>query len=68
MAHGIGTLKARKGSNVFEFSLHFVQISLDLSYPYIKSTMTDLFRAENVFQCSGATIWSYLPFESDCST
>jgi len=61
---GIGNDIVRNGSNVMDILLQSKHYTVDLSYPYIRSTIIDLFLAINAFQCSALTISSGLPSES----
>jgi|LauGreDrversion4_2_1035121.scaffolds.fasta_scaffold48761_4 hypothetical protein len=64
----IGRARVRNGSNVIETFLHSRQVTVDFSYPYIRSTIMDLFLARNAYQCSLLTSESGLPLESCIST
>lgn len=48
----MGTERVRKGSKVMDTFSQVRQVTVDLSCPYIKSTMMDLFLASKPFQCS----------------
>lgn len=60
----MGSARVRKGSNVIEMLEHFRHLTVDFSWPYIKSTIIDLFLAINALQCSALTSESGLPLES----
>lgn len=64
----IGTARDKNGSKVMDTLSHLRHLTVDFSYPYIKSTMIERFLAKKASQCSVLTTESGLPSELAIST